>query len=172
MIVNVTPRQFAHVRELAGDGILRDTMERDHTPTGSGTWFDVAAPFIAWEIIMRRLEDTFLTPSLAMTKKTPDAALRLIQHIAKAQNTMLRHPALRDAAMIGVQAGWFPLWITPSGAVQPVPVPDSRFVVLGPRWSMNPNGTKVTVWRPDGIWPRNHWLASEASHTALLGEHR
>jgi hypothetical protein len=170
MIVNVTPRQFAHVREVAGDGILRATMERDHRPTGSGTWFDVTAPYLAWEIVQRRLEEAYLTPSLAMTKKTPDAAMRLLQHIAKAQNTMLRHPALRGAAMIGMQAGWFPLWIMKTGQVSPVPVLDGEFTVIGPRWATNQNGTRVTRWAPDGVWPRGHWLTSESAHTDLLGE--
>lgn len=170
MIVNVTPRQFQYIEALAGDGVLADTFRRDHQRTGKGTWFDVTAPYLAWEIIARRLEAAYLAPSLGRTPKTPDAALRLIAHIAKAQNTMQRHPAMRGAAMIGIQAGWFPVWIHSTGIVSPMPLPGATFTVIGPKWSMNDRGMRVTRWDPSGMWPRSHWLASEDAHTRLLRE--
>lgn len=170
MIVNVTPRQFQYVEALAGDGVLGETFRRDHRKTGTGSWFDVAAPYVAWEILVRRLEAAYLAPSLGRTPKTPDAALRLIGHIVKAQNTMWRHPAIRGAAMIGCQAGWFPVWVHPGGITTLMPMPGAEFTVLGPKWSMNDRGMRVTHWHPSGVWPRGHWLASEDSHTRLLNE--
>lgn len=170
MIVNVTPRQFAIALEVAGDGELRAALEHDHRPTGAGTWFDVAAPYLGWQILLRRLEEQFLSPALGRTPKTPDAALRLISHIAKAQNTMIRHPALRGAAMIGIQAGWFPLWFCDDNMVSPSPIPGGTFTVIGPKWATNDRGVRITRWDPTGVWPRHHWLASETAHTALLRE--
>lgn len=173
MIVNVTRRQFSYIEGILGDGELRVAFTRDHTPTGTGTWFDVAAPFIGWEIVQRRLIDAHLSTKLGRRPSTPDAVLRLLARIAASMNAFQRHPAMKRRAMLGIQGGWFPVWETVGDPFySPTPRDGGTFVVLGPTWEQHHRAQSCTVWTPSGMAPRWSWLASEDSHTRLLAEDR
>jgi hypothetical protein len=173
MIVNVTRRQWVYIDDVLGDGPLRVAFTRDHTPTGKGSWFDIAAPFIGWELVQHRLIDAHLSTRMGRRSTTPEAVLRLLARIAAAQNAFQRHPAMKRRAMLGVHGGWFPVWeMDGMPTYLPAPVEGGRFVLLGPSWEERARAQACTIWREGGMVPTWNWLASEDSHTALLAEDR
>lgn len=171
MIVTVTPRQWDIISEVLGDGPLRAAMTRDRIPVGQGNNTDITAPFIGWQIVKQRLIDTHLSPTLGRQAHTPDSAMRTLKRISAAQNTMMRHPAMKGIAMLGVQAGWFPVWVEDGiEGFSPVPTPNGRFVVIGPIWRQADRAAPITTWGERGVVPHWHWLASEDAHSSLLCE--
>jgi len=169
MIVALTPRQVEYVVNSAPPQI-RDLVTEHSESSRKGSRIAVELPYIAWEIIKQRLAGRFLSPNLARTKTTPFPVMSAMQHIAREQNTVARHPGMRRLAMMGVQNVWFPAWTSDDGRYSPEPT-DGRFVVLGPVVNKVARGGSFTVWTETGLYPEGHWLASEEAHTGLLTEH-
>jgi hypothetical protein len=173
MRVRLTGPHFVHLeRQIGSSGLLHEAFTRDREFVPGTKGVDIVAPYIAWEILMDRLMDTFMTGRRARRSDLPSSGMRLISRIAKAKNAVDRHPALKRVGMLGMQGGWFPLWRSPDGVLSPRPVEGWQFVVLGAHWQDRNGVTPVTTWEEYGVYPKNHWLADEAAHSRLLPECR
>ena len=170
MIVTLTPRQIKVIRPVLGEDLICRMFGREQTVSRTGSSYtEVTLPYIGWQIIQDRMIDTYLTRHRGRRNDAPKPALAAMTRIARELNAVVRHPAMKRVAMLGVQGGWFPVWETAEGYS---PMPGiGRFVVVGPRLMHALRGTAFTVWTPEGLYPATHWLADERSHTELLTKH-
>jgi len=172
----MTSRQFDDVASVC-DGDLLAAIEAHHIVAGAK--IDVEAHYVTWEIAKQRMLFTYLSRRHARKSDTPQPAMAALKGIAREQNAILRHPAMRKKGMAGEQNGWFPAWELPEadfsvpGGRYYSPMPPLeighnawRYVVLGPVWHDDRHG-RYTTWSEKGLYPARHWLAEEGTHTSL-----
>lgn len=166
MNVHLTTTHYNTLLRITAGTRLAEVFTRDVSPS-TKTGLSVVAPYIAWERAQAMLLDTFWTHRPRGSEQPPHHVRVMMRRIATAQNTVLRHPAIKGLAMLGINAGWFPAWVDDEGRRSPMPN-GGRFVLLGARIIEGQRKTAFTVWVEDGIAPVDHWLAQEEIHTALL----
>lgn len=166
MNVHLTVTHHRTLLTVCSGTPLVAAFTRDVKPL-TKTGLSVVAPYVAWERAMVMLNDQFWTHRPRTADPVPHHVRVMMRRIATAQNAVIRHPALKGLAMLGVHTGWFPVWIDENGYRSPLPGA-GRFTVLGARVVEGQRKTAFTVWVEDGWWPADHWLAQQETHTALL----
>lgn len=171
MLIRMTRRQ--HDAICAEVGVrAAEILNRDLDYADRVRMVDVIAPYAAWERAKALMIDRYLTVTGGKKPTTTQTTMSAMRRIAVAQNAVMRHPALRRKQMLGLQQTWFPVWelpepdmTTPGGRwFSPFPIEGCPFVVLGPVWEFGHLKARATKWSPEGVWPRDHWLADEANH--------
>jgi len=171
MIVRLRRSQLQRIEKVAPAAAL-EALHFDRRVIGGVV--EVRAPYAAWEIAKEALMEEYLTRAGGWRGRPVSSAITAMKQIARAQNSFLRHPALREMGLLGLQHGWFPVWEMAhaeprSRRYHPLPIPGAPFVVLGPVWHTDHRGTATTTWSPAGLWPKDDWLAQEASHHRVRG---
>lgn len=133
--------------------VLHEALHADMLDL-SKTKVRMTAPYIAWRHARELLMEHNFGPRGGKAKHATYRSMNALRAITVATTAIERHPALRNAAVIGTERSVeIPAWelAQPDLAdrrYSPYPILGAKFVILTPVSQQAHDGTRLTVWEP------------------------